>query len=70
MVCVWGGKALGDGARRMSVLARDANARPSRHPHKAASANYRIQRRDTPDQIRAADTTSSRNLPHLFDSGY
>ena len=48
---------------------RDTNASPSPHwhPHQAASADYRIQRRDTPDQVRAADTTAGRSVPHLLD---
>ena len=49
---------------------RDANAWTSWDLCQAAWADYHIQRRDTPDQIRAADTTVSRSLPHLLDWYY
>ena len=29
-----------------------------------------VQRRDTPDQIRAADTTAGQNVAHLLDSAH
>ena len=61
-------RAKGDGPLGLEVCQpwlRDANARPSQHSHQAASTDYCIQRRDTPDQIRAADTPTGRSVSHL-----
>ena len=45
----------------------DANARPLQHRCQADLADYRIQSLNTPDQIRAVDTTGGRGVPHLLD---
>ena len=42
----------------------------SGNAHQVASADYHIQRRDTPDQISAADNTASRSVPHLLYPAY
>ena len=44
----------------------NANGRPPRHLRQAASADYCIQRRNTPDQIRVADTIAGRSVFHLL----
>ena len=46
---------------------REANARPLWHPRQGVSADYRIQRRNTPDQIRDTNTIGSQCVPHLLD---
>ena len=54
-------RAWGDGLLRLEECQswpRDANVRPPRHLRQAASADYCIQRHDTPDQIHAADNTA------------
>ena len=47
---------------------RDVNVRPPRHLRQVASADYCIQRCDTPDQIRATNTTAGRCVPSTRSS--
>ena len=49
---------------------RNANAGLHRYPRQAASTDYCIQRRDTPDKIHAANTTAGRSVTHLLDPAY
>ena len=60
----WGRPMSSEGCQYWS---REAYARPPRHPHQAASTDYRLQRRDTLDQIRAVYNTAGRSVPHLLD---
>ena len=70
LASLWRVTACGDGSLSFDDCQswpRDANARSPRHTRQAASTDYRIQRRDSPDPIRVVDTTPGWSLPHLLD---